>query len=220
MPLPPFRDSSLLRRALTHRSYLNEHPEVFEDNERLEFLGDAVLDFVVGAMLYHRLPEMKEGRLTRLRSSLVRTEQLAAFASELAVGELMRLGKGEEDSGGHDRPSLLCGTFEAIIGAYYIDSGIDAVRQYVEALFHPVLARLLSDQADGDAKSRLQEWAQAERGQTPRYVIVDKQGPDHEREFTAQVFFGDELIGVGHGRNKRAAQQAAALAALQKLGLA
>jgi len=220
MPLPPFKDPSLLHRALTHRSFLNEHPEVFEDNERLEFLGDAVLDFVVGALLYHRLPEMKEGRLTRLRSSLVRTEQLAAFATQLGVGEQMRLGKGEEDNGGRQRPSLLCGTFEAIIGAYYIDSGIDAAREYVEALFQPVLANLLSDRSDNDAKSRLQEWAQAECGQTPRYVIVDKHGPDHEREFTAQVHIGDEPMGAGSGRNKRAAQQAAALEALSKLGLA
>lgn len=218
MPLPVFRDPSLLQRALTHRSYLNEHADALEDNERLEFLGDAVLDFLAAALLYNRLPEMREGRLTRLRAALVRTEQLAALAGQLGLGEHIRLGKGEEDGGGRGRRTLLCDVFEAVIGAYYLDSGVDAVRAYIEPLFQPVLDEVLREEMDNDSKSRLQEWAQAERGLTPHYVIIHNSGPDHERIFTAQVFIAAEALGEGEGSSKRAAEQAAARAALERLG--
>lgn len=216
MPLPAFHDPSLLRRALTHRSYLNEHPAELEDNERLEFLGDAVLDFVSGAYLYHRFPEMSEGRLTRLRAALVRTEQLAAFATDLEIGPLMRLGKGEEEGGGRQRPTLLCATFEAIIGAYYLDAGIDAARAFIEPLFQPAAARILQAEADVDAKSLLQEWAQAALGQTPRYHTLSATGPDHQKEYTVEVRLDGEGYGTGTGPNKQAAEQAAAFAALKK----
>jgi ribonuclease-3 len=219
MSLPPFNDPSLLRRALTHRSYLNEHAGETQDNERLEFLGDAVLDFIVGALLFNRLPEMREGRLTRLRASLVRNEQLAALAAQLGIGEQLRLGRGEEDSGGRQRASLLCATFEAVIGAYYLDSGIKAVQTYVEPLFQPLLSQILSEETDGDAKSQLQEYAQSKHKKTPHYRLVSQAGPDHEQEFTVTVYIGEECVGMGAGRSKRIAQQAAALDALQKLGL-
>ena len=217
MALPEFRDPSLLVRALTHRSYLNEHPDVFEDNERLEFLGDAVLDFLAAALLYNRLPEMREGRLTRLRAALVRTEQLAALAVQVGLGEHVRLGKGEEEGGGRRRRTLLCDTFEAVVGAYFLDSGIEAVRAFIEPLFQPVLDEVLPAEMDNDAKSRLQEWAQAEHGVTPRYEIVDDSGPDHERTFTAEVFVGEASWGQGRGSSKRAAEQAAAVEALKRL---
>lgn len=217
MALPEFRDPSLLVRALTHRSYLNEHPDVFEDNERLEFLGDAVLDFLAAALLYNRLPEMREGRLTRLRAALVRTEQLAALAVQVGLGEHVRLGKGEEEGGGRRRRTLLCDTFEAVVGAYFLDSGIEAVRAFIEPLFQPVLDEVLPAEMDNDAKSRLQEWAQAEHGVTPRYEIVDDSGPDHERTFTAEVFVGEVSWGQGRGSSKRAAEQAAAVEALKRL---
>ncbi|MCS6910683.1 MAG: ribonuclease III, partial [Anaerolineales bacterium] len=123
MPLPQFKNPAALNRALIHRSYLNENDDAYEDNERLEFLGDAVLDLVAAEMLYRRLPEMQEGRLTRLRASLVSTERLAALAQALGLGPLIRMGKGEEASGGRTRPSMLSDTFEAVIGAYYLDSG-------------------------------------------------------------------------------------------------
>jgi ribonuclease-3 len=220
MPLPIFKDPSLLRRALTHRSYLNEHPEELEDNERLEFLGDAVLDFVVGAFLYHRFPEMSEGRLTRLRAALVRTEQLAAFAVELGIGPLMRVGRGEEEGGGRQRPSLLCDTFEAVVSAYYLDAGIDAVCRFLEPLLRPAVAQILQAEADVDAKSLLQEWAQAALGQTPRYQLVASTGPDHQKEFTVQVRLGGEVYGTGAGLSKQTAEQAAAQAGLKKAGLA
>jgi ribonuclease-3 len=213
--LPHFRNASLLRRALTHRSYVNEHPEEVEDNERLEFLGDAVLDFVTGAFLYHRYPEMQEGRLTRLRAALVRTEQLAVFAQAVKLGPLIRLGRGEE--AGRSRPTLLCAAFEAVIGAYFLDAGVEAVRAYVEPLFLPAAVQILRAEKDTDAKSLLQEWAQAQRGQTPRYNTLTAAGPDHDKVFTVEVRIGDDVFGVGSGSNKQAAAQAAAQAALKKV---
>lgn len=209
-----FHDPQLLHRALTHSSYINEHPDIPEDNERLEYLGDAALDFLTAAFLFRRYPEMDEGQLTRLRSALVRTEQLAAFAAELGVGPLIRLGRGEEEAGGRERAPLLCAAFEAIVGAYYLDSGFEAVRRFVEPLF----ATLAN--ADLDSKSYLQEVAQAEFGQTPRYHTAAAVGPDHQKEFTVEVLIGGEVYGVGAGPNKQAAAQAAARAALHKLGKA
>ena len=204
-------------RALTHRSYLNEHPETIEDNERLEFLGDAVLDFLAGAVLYNKYPEMNEGRLTRLRAALVNTEQLAAFAASLDIGSQLRLGKGEDDSGGRQRSTLLCAAFEAAVGAYYLDSGLEAVRTFVEPLFDVAAGQILNDQMDVDPKSHFQEWAQAERGHTPRYVQVGITGPDHSRVYTVEVWVGDESFGTGSGSNKQSAAQAAARAALEKV---
>lgn len=219
MTIPDFKDASLLRRALTHRSYLNEHPEQQTDNERLEFLGDAVLDFVTGAFLYHHYPEMHEGQLTRLRAALVKTEQLAAFAEQLNITELMLIGKGEQEAGGRQRPSLLCATLEAVIGAYFLDSGIEAARQFVEPLFLPAAQAIVRAESDVDSKSLFQEWAQAEAGQTPYYVLIATAGPDHEREFVMEVRLGEDTYGTGAGRNKRLAAQAAAYDALTRLGL-
>jgi len=204
-------------RALTHRSYLNEHPETIEDNERLEFLGDAVLDFLAGAVLYNKYPEMNEGRLTRLRAALVNTEQLAAFATNLEMGPQLRLGKGEDDSGGRQRSTLLCAAFEAAVGAYYLDSGLEAVRAFVEPLFDAAAGQILTDEMDVDPKSHFQEWAQAQRGHTPRYVPVGITGPDHSRVYTVEVWVGDESFGTGSGSNKQTAAQAAARAALDKV---
>jgi ribonuclease-3 len=208
----------LLRRALTHRSYLNEHPEALQDNERLEFLGDAVLDFISGAFLYNRFPEMAEGQLTRLRAALVRTEQLADFAADLGVGEVMRLGRGEAEAGGRARQRLLCATFEAILGALYLDGGLEPVRRFVEPLLAQAAEQVLAAQSDMDAKSLLQEWAQAELGSTPTYRTVETSGPDHAKQFTVEVLIGAETYGSGLGRNKQAAAQAAAEEALRRVG--
>jgi ribonuclease III len=219
MSLPSFKDPSFLIRALTHRSYVNEHAEVNQDNERLEFLGDAVLDFVAGAFLYHRFPEQREGGLTRMRAALVNTEQLARFASALELGGMLRLGKGEAESGGRKRQTLLADAFEAVMGAYYLDSGLEAVRAFVEPLFAEASDNILLTERDVDAKSMFQEWAQAELGQTPRYSTQGVSGPDHSREYTIDVLVGGEAYGTGSGPNKQAATQAAARAALQKVGL-
>jgi ribonuclease-3 len=216
--LPEFHSAALLVRALTHRSYLNEHSDAGDDNERLEFLGDAVLDFVVGAFLYNRYPEMDEGGLTRLRSALVRTEQLATFAGDLEIGSRLRLGKGEADTGGRQRPSLLCAAFEAMVGAYYIDAGQDAVRVFVEHLLTRAVEQIIASQKEVDPKSEFQEWAQAERSQTPHYVQVSVTGPDHNREYMVEAFVGQESYGFGSGASKQAATQAAAQTALSKVG--
>ena len=220
MKLPSFHDPSLLIRALTHRSYVNEHAEVTEDNERLEFLGDAVLDFVAGSFLYHQFPGTREGGLTRLRAALVNTEQLARFAVALDLGEALRLGKGEAESGGRKRQTLLADAFEAVLGAYFIDSGLEAVRAFVEPLLTEAVDSIYSSERDVDAKSMFQEWAQAELGQTPRYSTLSVSGPDHSREYTIAVLVNGETYGTGTGSSKQTATQAAARSALQKAGLA
>ena len=220
LPLPTFRDPSLLERALTHRSYLNEHPELaIDDNERLEFLGDAVLDFVTGAWLYNRFPEMAEGRLTSLRAALVKTEALAKFAVQIGLNEHLRLGKGEADTGGRGRASMLADAFEAILGALYLDQGLDAVRDFLGQLLPEETERVLVGEGDRDAKSILQEWSQAERGITPRYRSVDEHGPDHAKTFNVEVRIGEEIVGRGDGPSKQAAAQAAARDALRRLNV-
>ncbi len=210
-----FRDKSLLQRALVHRSYLNESPDYrLTDNERLEFLGDAVIDFVAAEFLYNHYPEMDEGHLTRLRAALVRTESLAAQARALELGRYLRLGRGEIASGGRDRPNNLCGAFEALMGAVYLDQGLETVRRLLVGRFEPVAEQVCQAQADRDAKSLLQEIIQAETQITPTYHLVGQSGPDHDREFTVEVRLDRQVIGRGRGRSKQAAEQAAAQDAL------
>lgn len=214
--LPP-SNLRLLARALTHRSYVNEHADVPEDNERLEFLGDAVLDFVVGAWLYNRYPEMAEGELTRMRSALVRTEQLAEFGRQLNLGPAMRLGRGELHGGGRERPALLCATFEALIGAIYVDRGLEAAREFVLPLLQKTADEIVLQPDIYDAKSRLQEWAQSRRLGIPHYETRSAEGPDHAKTFVVDVYVSGELAGTGSGPNKQvAAQNAAADALLQR----
>lgn len=210
-----FKDYSLLMRALTHRSYLNENSEqTLEDNERLEFLGDAVLDFVVGAYLYNRLPEVDEGELTSLRAALVRANTLADFAREWELGRFLRLGIGESESGGRERTPILCATFEAVIGAVYLDQGLPTTRALVEKLIGPTLIVILDESLHKDAKSEFQVWAQARYNITPHYDVLETSGPDHAKVFTVQVAVGDQAWGRGEGRSKQAAAQAAARVAL------
>ncbi|HEY47024.1 MAG: ribonuclease III [Anaerolineae bacterium SM23_ 63] len=212
-----FADVGLLQRALTHRSYVNEHPEILEDNERLEFLGDAVLDFLTGAWLYNRFPEMDEGQLTRLRSALVRTEQLAAFAHDIHMGQVLLLGRGEEATGGRERQALLCGAFEALIGAIYLDSGLDRVMEFMEPRLEIAAEAVLEDESLFDARSLLQIWAQANIGETPRYRTVSSHGPDHEREFVVEVSLQGKPLGEGQGHSKQEAAQNAASVALSQI---
>lgn len=212
-----FEDPLLLVRALTHRSYLNENPESLEDNERLEFLGDAVLDFLVGAWLYNRFPEMPEGNLTRLRSALVRTENLAQFAERIKLGNAMLLGHGESDGGGRERPALLCATFEALIGAIYIDRGIDAVQEFIEPQLELAAQNILRGRKDKDPKSILQEWAQSQGLGTPLYKTVSSTGPDHAKSFVVEVYIENAVQGSGVGHSKQAAAKVAAQQALGAL---
>lgn len=212
-----FRDKSLLQRALIHRSYLNEHPEFpLEDNERLEFLGDAVLDFVTGAYLYHRFPELREGPLTNLRSILVRRSTLARFARQLELGAHMLMGHGEAESGGRTRPATMCAAFEALVGALYLDQGLESVRRLLEPLIVPEISRNLQESLEKDPKSHLQELAQARMHRTPRYATVAESGPDHAKQFTVQVSIGDLIFGRGQGPSKQLAAQSAARAALAR----
>lgn len=212
-----FQDYSLLLRALTHRSYLNENPnDVLEDNERLEFLGDAVLDFVVGAYLYHHYPEMDEGELTSLRAALVRAETLALFAQQVGIGRFLRLGYGEDENGGRERVPILCATFEAVIGAIYLDQGLPKATELIERLITPALKEILASASHKDGKSEFQVWAQARYNITPHYRVVKTSGPDHAKTFTVQVLVGDEVWGEGYGRSKQSAAQAAARMALVK----
>ncbi len=212
-----FEDPSLLRRALTHRSYLNEHPEAVEDNERLEYLGDAALDFITAAWIYNRFPEMNEGELTRLRSALVRTEQLAAFAQDVRLGEALYLGKGEAITGGRKRQALLCASFEALMGALYLDSGLDAVDEFMQPRLLQATQQAIDDERLLDARSQLQMWAQAEVGLTPQYETISSSGPDHDREFVVKVQVGSEVSALGRGKSKQEAAQHAARTALAEI---
>lgn len=214
-----FANLHLLVRALTHRSYVNENSNAVEDNERLEFLGDAVLDFVVGAWVYNHFPEMQEGNLTRMRSALVRTDTLAKFARQLDLGPALRLGRGELASGGRQRDNLLCATFEAVIGAMYLDTGIPAVETFVEPLLADVSSKVISQEEIYDPKSTLQEWTQSNKLGTPRYTTVASSGPDHARVFVVEVQVNGKGYGRGEGTSKQTAAQAAAQVALESLGL-
>lgn len=215
-----FRDEKLLRHALTHRSYVNENPGEGEHNERLEFLGDAILNFLSGEYLYRRHPERGEDELTRRRSALVDEKQLAKFALEVGLDFRMRLGKGAIRDGGYQNPNLLSSTFEAVIAAYYLDnnSDIEAVRAIVEPLFDAVPEQIVMSRSNVDAKNRFQEWVQRNLTPTPpKYVTVQVGGMSHAPEFTAKIFVDDQEYGEGKGRNKKAAEKAAAEDALSKL---
>lgn len=223
LELPPIRDRNLLNHALTHRSYINEHNEATEHNERLEFLGDAVLGFLIGELLYKKYPEMSEAQLTRLRSKLVDETQLGKLGQQLGLGKLMRLGKGAQKDKGRENPSLLNDTFEAIIGAYFLDSGIDAVRAYVQPIFTNLAEQIVTTQSKTtkstfvDSKNRLQQWALAHQGENPVYKIIAEVGPPHAKEFTAQVSIKGIIYGQGKGHRKQEAQKQAAEAALKQL---
>lgn len=212
-----FKDRSLLTRALTHRSFLNENPYLaLEDNERLEFLGDAVLDFIVGAYLYHHYPEVDEGELTSLRAALVRAKSLAQFAREVGIGRFLRLGYGEAENGGRERVPILCAAFEAVVGAMYLDQGLAMVEPLVEALISPALQEIMASSSHKDAKSEFQVWAQAKFNITPRYEVIHTTGPDHAKVFTIQVKLQDKVWGEGAGRSKQRAAQVAAAQAMQR----
>lgn len=213
-----FRDAELLRQALTHRSYLNENPgSVSDDNQRLEFLGDAVLDFIVGEHLYKRFPEMREGQLTSLRAALVRTEALAELAGKIGLGRHLFLGRGEEEAGGRQRPSVLADAFEALLGAISLEAGLETARAFLEPLIATEIEEVVAEGRDRDFKSILQEEAQARFQVTPVYRTVSEIGPDHAKEFSVEVWIGQEVYGRGAGSSKQAAEQEAARQALSLL---
>ena len=214
-----FKDLSILRLALIHRSYLHEAPEdAPESNERLEYLGDAFLGFVIAEHVFHRFPELAEGRLTALRSGLVRSETLAAVALEFDLGQRVYFGRGEELSGGRERERNLARAFEAVLGAILIDQGFAKARRWTLSLFKDRLKSLPPESID-DFKSLLQEQVQAEGRHPPVYRTIKTEGPDHSRDFTVEVVVGDAVVGSGAGPSKRKAQQEAARDAMGNLGI-
>jgi ribonuclease-3 len=212
-----FHDIQFLVTAFTHRSYLNEHRKtVSEHNERLEFLGDAVLELVVTEYLYSNYNE-PEGILTNWRSALVRTESISAAASRLGFEPLLRLSRGEKRGTDRARAQILANCFEAVIGAIYLDQGYEAAKGMIEKAILSTFADILASGSWLDPKSRMQEVAQSELGFTPVYKVVEEVGPDHDKIFTVAVLVEDKVYGSGKGPSKQAAQQAAAEAALKKL---
>jgi ribonuclease-3 len=213
-----FADRALLRSAVTHRSFLNEaEGDGAEDNERLEFLGDAFLDLVTAEHLYRTLPEAREGTLTTLRSQLVCRPTLARFAAAIDLGRYLRLGRGEASGGGRARPTVMGNAFEALIGALLLDQGPAVTRTVVLRFVEPELAALLSAHELQDAKSRFQEQAQRLWQLTPRYTTVGEEGPGHDRTFVVQVAVGAEPWGTGRGPSKAVAARRAAAEALDRL---
>jgi ribonuclease III len=212
-----FSNEKLLKQAFTHSSYVNEHRrKPFEDNERLEFLGDAVLELTVSQFLYKKYLTMSEGELTKLRAAIVCEPSLVAFANDLSFGQLILLGKGEEMTGGRERPALLADVFEAFVGALYLDKGIDTVIEFLEKNVYPKInAGAFSHVMD--FKSQLQELVQRDGLGTLEYQILQEIGPAHNREFVSQVALNGKELGVGTGRSKKEAEQHAAQMALQKL---
>lgn len=221
----PFNDVLLLYRALTHRSYLYEHPNETEgDNEQLEFLGDSVLGFIAGDYFYKRYPGWKEKELSERRSNLVENANLPALARIWDLGRWVLLGKGAELDGGRSQPSLLSNTFEAVIGAYYLDSGIEAVCTLVTPLFDSAVIDIKSNSslpANGsvEPKGLLQHYAQTKHAQTPEYAVINESGPDHAKTFTVDVLISGKVYGRGTGRKKRDADKQAAISALKSLHL-
>ena len=211
-----FHNPALLEQAMTHRSFLNEQEDQnVRDNERLEFLGDAVLDFVMTRVLFAQFPDLPEGDLTRLRAALVRTDTLAEVAASMSIGEVLRMGRGEELTGGRQRRNLLCDAFEALLGALYLDQGLEPVADFVVPRLMPLVDYILAEGLHIDARSKLQEWSQAVHGETPVYMVISEDGPDHEKEFTVEVLIGEHSISQGRGRSKQLAAQSAARAALK-----
>ena len=211
-----FSDLSLLQQALAHRSWCGEQEGGAPSNERLEFLGDAVLGLVVAGYTYERYPDFAEGKLAKVRSAVVNARVLAEVAGSLGVGDVLLLGRGEEGSGGRGKASILADAFEAVLGAVYLDAGWDAARRLVLRELGPAIARAGEEPDDFDHKSRLQEKAVRDGDGTPRYV-VEGSGPDHDRAYVAQVFLGGTCLGVGEGRSKKDAEQEAARAAWEEL---
>ncbi len=211
-----FEDDSLLRDALTHRSFVNEHPEQApRDNERMEFLGDAILDLAASALLWRQYPDAREGELSRRRADIVCEASLAVIARRLELGELLRLGKGEERSGGRDKPRLLASALEALVAAVYLDAGEQEAISVARAVLAPQVDAI--QPGETDYKSRLQELLQAEGGAPPTYELIGSEGPDHDRTFHVEARDGETRLGRGSGRSKLAAEQVAAKNALLEL---
>ncbi len=215
--IPSFSNPALFEQAMTHRSYAHEKGNVGGDNERLEFLGDCVLNFVSGDFLYEYFPEKAEGELTMLRAAMVNEAQVAAFAQAIDLGSHLKLGKGAERDRARDRPSVLSSTFEALIGAYYLDceGDVESIRIYLEPVFEAVIPTLANTAAQVNYKSQLQNWAQVNHQQTPEYRVIGSSGPDHAKVFTVEVWVANQALGRAEGQSKQVAEKLAAMQALK-----
>jgi len=213
-----FTKSSLLEQALVHSSYVNENPGfALTSNERLEFLGDAVLGLMIAEKLYQDFSQFTEGEMTKFRAALVRRDTLAHIARAVSLGDYLYLGKGEEASGGRHKPVNLAGALEAVIAATFFDQGVAATRSFILRLFDEEIQKVVRQGAGVDCKSRLQEIIQARQRLTPIYYVVEAVGPDHDRRFTIEVEAGGVMLGKGSGKTKKAAETEAARSALQQL---
>lgn len=214
-----FQNKSLLQQAFIHRSYINEHKGTdLEHNERLEFLGDAVLELVVTDFLFEKYPDVAEGRLTAYRSALVRTESISAAARAMGMNDLLMLSKGESRDEGKARDYILANTFESFVGAVYLDRGYDAARSIIKDALFDTIEEIIAEGSWRDAKSYVQEKAQEIYAETPRYELVSSEGPDHDKNFVMAIYFGDKEIAEGAGNSKQKAQQDAAQKAIQSEG--
>ena len=213
--LPVIKNKKLSEEALTHRSYLNEVKEKVPSNERLEFLGDSILSFIVSDYLFNKYPEFNEGKLTNLRSQLVNTKILADMARECNLGSMLFLSKGEEESGGRENPSLLADTFEAFIGALFLDKGIETVQEFINQTVVPRADEFIQKNLLKDPKSRLQEHIQSKKQGSPIYKVVEEEGPAHAKTFTVEVYAEEKLMGKGTGHSKQTAEENAASNALE-----
>ncbi|MEX0651856.1 MAG: ribonuclease III [Candidatus Paceibacterota bacterium] len=211
-----FNDSNVLRQAFTHRSYINEHKEGgLEHNERLEFLGDAVLELAVTDFLYKKYPERTEGELTAFRAALVNTNSLSEASTLLEVNDFLLLSKGESQDTGRARQYILANTFESIVGALYLDQGYDASEKFIADNLFGLIDEIVSKRLWQDSKSLFQEKAQENASVTPRYELIEEKGPDHDREFVIGVFLNKDMVATGKGRAKQEAEQEAAKNALE-----
>jgi len=213
-----FTNLALLGEAFTHRSYLNEHRTVGAHNERLEFLGDAVLELATTNFLFHKFPSKPEGDLTAYRAALVNTYSLADTAEELGMNDMLLLSKGESKDTGRARQIILANAFEAVLGALYLDQGFESVESFLTKNLYPKIDDIIAKRAYQDAKSQFQEVAQEKRSTTPTYKTLSETGPDHDRLFTVGAFLGSEEVARGEGKSKQEAEQSAAQAALDTTG--
>lgn len=216
--LPKFKNIKLLDQAFTHRSYLNETRDKVPSNERLEFLGDSILSFVVSDYLFGMYPDFEEGTLTNLRSMLVNTKNLSKVADALGFGTKLKLSKGEEESKGRSNPSLLADSFEAFIGALYLDQGLKEVSNFLKKILLSNVHELVQKKTYKDPKSLLQEEIQAKKQSSPFYKVLEEAGPAHRKSFTVGVFVGDKMLGVGTGKSKQEASEMAAKQSLETFG--
>jgi len=215
MNLPKLKNSKLFEEAFTHRSYLNEAKLKIASNERLEFLGDSILSFVISNYLYSKYPDFDEGNLTNLRSLMVNTKSLSEIARELNMGHLLKLSKGEEESKGRENETLLENSFEAYVGALFLDQGITSVVKFLNNTLFPKIQELVNKKAFKDPKSLLQEKVQAKKQGSPLYKVLEETGPSHAKIFKVGVFVNGKKLGEGAGKSKQIAEESAAKVALE-----